>query len=469
MFKSLKLLQNKFSFVSFVVIVIFFISVVIYNQRFILGIAFKADTVQYYSYLPACFIFHDFNYDYQNALNMSNMEYHKEGVLWLMTAPNGKKVAKMTMGASILYSPFFFMGHLFSKCTNQRQDGYSMPYGIFLCIGGVFYGLFGLFILKKILLHYFNDIVTAITLLIVALGTNLFYYSVFLPTRVPVYEFFLFSIFIFGVIKWEKNQSILPVILIGISGGLLTLIRPTDIIIFLFFIFFGVSSINSFKIRYNLFAERSIQILLITIFVLLIQLPQFIYWKYTTDSWIYYSYENEKIFFFKPHIINGLFSYRKGWLLYTPLMIFSLIGIYFLYKNQRQLFFPVLLFILVHTYIIFSWWCWWYGGTYGCRPMIASYTFLSLSLASFLAEWKNKSILKFSSIIGISAFLLLLNLFQAYQYKIGMLHHDSMTKRSYWGIFLKLKKPDDYKNLLQTPDYEKAIAGKEEDIQSVGM
>jgi hypothetical protein len=56
--------------------------------------------------------------------------------------------------------------------------------------------------------------------------------------------------------------------------------------------------------------------------------------------------ESGKFYFLDPEIISGLFSYRKGWLIYTPVMAFGLVGMFFTRKSATPLFLPVLLFIV---------------------------------------------------------------------------------------------------------------------------
>jgi hypothetical protein len=66
---------------------------------------------------------------------------------------------------------------------------------------------------------------------------------------------------------------------------------------------------------------------------------QLIYWKLTTGRWLYYSYEEgEKVRLFAPYLIPVLFSFKKGWLVYTPLMIFSILGLYSLYKKTKEIY-----------------------------------------------------------------------------------------------------------------------------------
>ena len=58
--------------------------------------------------------------------------------------------------------------------------------------------------------------------------------------------------------------------------------------------------------------------------VVLVWVPQMIYWNEMTGHWLYFSYGSDERFFFgDPAIIKGLFSYRKGLFIYTPLLLFA--------------------------------------------------------------------------------------------------------------------------------------------------
>jgi hypothetical protein len=54
-------------------------------------------------------------------------------------------------------------------------------------------------------------------------------------------------------------------------------------------------------------------------------------------QFIYYSYAGESFDFLHPQIIRGLFGWKNGWLPYTPVMIFSLPGIYNSGKAQKPI------------------------------------------------------------------------------------------------------------------------------------
>jgi len=108
------------------------------------------------------------------------------------------------------------------------------------------------------------------------------------------------------------------------------------------------------------------------------------YWKTVTGQWLYYSYNNpgEGLDFWSPIFHEFPFSFRKGWLIYTPVMTFALAGIYLLHKQQKTGFSCIyyLFYYLIYGFCA-SWTAWWYGGgSYSQRAMLPSYVILAIPL-----------------------------------------------------------------------------------------
>ena len=201
------------------------------------------------------------------------------------------------------------------------------------------------------------------------------------------------------------------------------------------------------------------QLFIIIFFAFLVWIPQLLYWKTVTGNYLFYSYADEGFFFLNPQILKGLFSYRNGWLIYSPVMFFALLGIPFLYRYAKDFFLPVMLFFLLNIYVIFSWWCWWYTG-FGNRAMIDSYAVLALPLAAFI-KWnsqnKNKILKYFIFVIIVGAFLQ--GAFHSIQFHYSSIHYNSMTKGAYRESFWKVGPTSEYWKKLREPDYEKAKKG----------
>jgi hypothetical protein len=411
------------------------------------------DVTYYYSYLPATFIKKDLSLKFVDE----NREYYAANHQFLpLTTPNGGYVIKTTMGMAVMYLPFFTVAHLYAKLFGYPADGFSEPYQCLIQFSGLFYLAIGLFFLRKLLLIYFSEKVTAFTLFCVLFGSNLFYYGSIHGAMSHTHTFCLVSIFMWYSIKWLLKPDLKSSIIVGLVIGLIVLIRPINILFVLFIMLFGVTSLTDIGKRWLLFFKFKHFVILMKLLALLVLLPQLLYWKYITGYYFFNSYVGEQFYFGHPHLAEGLFGFRKGWLLYSPIMIFSVIGIFMLFKAKKEFSFPVTLLFFVYTYVILSWWCWWYGGSYGLRAMIDIYPFLIITMAVFINKMISNKI-----ILGTLSVLVLLNCFQMFQYRHGIIHYDSMTGEAYFDAFFRIEKSPNLEKLIKAPDYAKAMKGEE--------
>jgi hypothetical protein len=410
-----------------------------------------SDVVSYYAYLPAAFIFND--------IKLERQETFDKGLFWPEKLPDGNSVIKTSMGMSILYSPFFFASHFAAKSFGLDAYGYSPVYKIGLLLSAFFYFFMGLYFLQKTLKRYFSDKITALTIIAVTLGTNLLYYATSEATMTHVYNFTLINIFIWLTIKWYEKPKFPGLMILGLLAGLITLVRPSNIIVLVFFFLYGISSKDTFIQRLRFVFSRLHWFVLMAVAFTLVWIPQMIYWWSITGKIFVNSYPTERFYWGNPHIIDGLFSYRKGWLVYTPVMILAVIGIPFLFKKLKEFSWAITVFILLAMYIIFSWWCWWYGGSFGMRPFVDYYGVLAIPMALLFSELPAKK--RYSKIIGVSLVLLAMvqSTFFMQKYKKGSLHYDSTSKSSFWHSFLHTNPQNGYWELLEKPDYKKALEG----------
>jgi hypothetical protein len=406
------------------------------------------DVTSYYSYLPATFIKQDLSlkfFDQDPEFYRTNKQYNPQ------LCPNGNYVIKTSMGMSVMYLPFFAVAHLSAKLLGYPADGYSEPYHFAIQLSGLIYLLIGLFFLRRLLLLYFPEKVIALTFLFVLFGSNLFYYASVQGAMSHVHTFCLACIFIWYCIKWLLKPSLKTTIILGLTFGLIVLIRPVNILFILFLVFFGVTNGAGIKHRLFLFLKHFPLVLVMAALTFLVFLPQMLYWKYITGHYFFNSYIGEQFYFGNPHLIEGLFGFRKGWLLYSPIMLFSLAGLVMLFKTKKEFSWPATILFVIYTYVVLSWWCWWYGGSYGLRAMIDIYPFLIIAFAVFVNKMHfNKPVM---SILGL---LVAINCFQMYQYRRGVIHFDSMTKEAYIDALFRVETSPNLQKLISPPNYEKA-------------
>jgi hypothetical protein len=412
------------------------------------------DIIGYYAYLPSTFIYHDYKLNFLKT----NPPTDPKVKFWPLTAPNGNFVNKFSMGMSVMYAPFFFLAHLQTQAVGAKPNGFSWHYQKYVHLSCLFYLFIGLFFLRKLLLKWFDEWAVALTLISVTLGTNLFYNATTEAAMSHAYNFSLAAVFMYCVHSWFDNNHIKYAIGIGLTLGLLVLIRPINIVFGLFPLLYGISAYKDILKNINHFLARPIHLAIVLTCSFLVVLPQLLYWKSVTGQFLFFSYVGERFFFLRPMIFHGLFSFRNGWLIYTPIMIFSLIGLYQLFKQKFQLSFAILSILALYIYLVFSWWCWWYVG-FGNRAMIDLYSLLAIPMASFYTYALKQIDFKKWTMITICFLLIGLNLFQTLQYRLNLVHFDSMTFKAYLASFGKLHFTDEYKSALKQPDYEKAKQG----------
>lgn len=237
------------------------------------------------------------------------------------------------------------------------------------------------------------------------------------------------------------------------------LIRPTEVLIGMIPIGFLMNrwAVQRFNIQTILKDWKAVLVGAIT-FVLFL-LPILLYWKFATGNWVAYTYEEEGFYFDRPwQIWLGLFGFRKGWFIYTPLLFLSAWGMYYLWNDERMNHFRAAFwwYMPVNLFIVLSWYGWWYGGCFGLRALIPALGLMAIPLASLLEHFKDSG-RKSLIISGFGVALSFLNVFQSFQYQRQILHMDAMTWRSYlyiWGEWeLSPPEKEHLKTLLDYPDY----------------
>lgn len=412
------------------------------------------DVAGYYQYLPATFIYNDLkDVGYIEELN-AKYRFSPNNDLAL-PLPGGNKVFKYAMGQAMMLSPFFAAGHLYARNSEYPADGFSKPYQLALEFGILFYALIGLIFLRSILLNYFNDQVVALTLVSIGLATNYLEYTSMTGAMTHNTLFAVYALLIYLTIAFYRQKTFTIAVSIGILLGLAALTRPTEIIAMTIPFFWGVSTpvMGELRRRIQYISNNRKYFILMLLSAASIGIWQIVYWKYVSGDFLVYSYGEEGFQFLDPNIMDCLFSYKAGWLVYSPIMIVALVGFYFLYRQHRKLLSVTLFFSLIAMYIVFSWETWWYGGSLGQRALIQYYPVLAFPFASTVQFLIKRSILK--ALFGL--FLLTMiyyNFWLTHQaHKGGLLIIPHMTKAYFWKVIGKYEQNTDDLKLLDTEEY----------------
>ncbi len=392
----------------------------------------ESDAWGYYAYLPAIFIYHDLNFNFNDKV-MHGGHFNERLAYEYRILHNNRLGNKYFCGTALLISPFFVGAHYLSKLNHHPLDGYSRSYILAVNMAAVFYALAGLYFLFLLLNYYTSNLrVKIICLLAIAFGTQVFYYSFAEPGMSHVYSFFTINLFLWGVKSFFDSYQKKYLFIASLALGIVFLIRPFNLIILLSIPFLAGSYIKFIDGLQQVWVNKKVSAIAFLLFLSVALIQAIIYYLQMKLWWVD-SYPGEHFNFLKPNMLNALFSFRKGLFIYTPLILLAHAGLFFIFRNNKWLFFTYLFFFFVLTYLLSSWWMWYYGGGFSLRPFIDYFGLFAVLLAVFLDQTKYRNFT-----LGIIFILVVWCQIQTYQYRYFVIHWSDMNKDMYFDAVQKI-------------------------------
>lgn len=393
------------------------------------------DGYGYYMYLTQFFKHQNLDFKPEELQTIQDKYCSGNYVYQLSERENGNFLNIYHMGQAFLELPAYAIGQGFAKIMGYPEDGFSKPYHITYLLNALFFILLGVYFLNKILKLFFSDELSALLLLIVYFGTNFWSTAIHSYQLQHLYLFALVAILLYALLRFRMLPHRRKYLFIAaISLGLISVVRPTHVLLG-FLPLFYLKGLFPTKTAY----WKSLA--LFPLFGLLFNLPQLIYWKVMGGSWFILNMHVEEVIIIDPSFIDFLFSYKKGWFLYSPVFLLLFPGFVQLYKLRRELFWGVFTTLIVCIWIFCSWECWWYASSFGSRVMVDLYPLLVLPMG-FAIIYIGKTNVGSILMKGFVLFTLGLSIIQNGQFTIGTLHNDRMTKAHYWYIFGKMTIPN---------------------------
>ncbi len=392
-----------------------------------------ADDGGHYAYLRS--LFFDGNIDFANEPFNSLL---KPDVTGYLSNP-------WTIGASILWTPFFLIGHLITLTLNWLgcslgEHGYSYPYISMLAIGSLFYSYCGLVFCVKFLELLFPS--GSFFATVVTFTSSCFlYYSFIRPYSDANMEFFALSLFIylFTFYAVRKPDGRTFFICLGISCGLLALIRFNGIIYLAIIITY-----LTLTIRISRISVTNIVYTLIPFLVVIsvqgccnkvLHGGMFLVSKDTTGNVVSFDIVKMK------DILIG----KSGLLLQCPVYLTGILGYVDLIKHHKSLrqycyalFSGFLLQILLVSTLAN------YGNDYGIRYLASTIVLVMPGIARFFSQLNKTKIF-------LAVGLVLWQYVQVIQYKIIFDYHNFSIFKAPYYLWLILKDRQDL--LLRSSNY----------------
>jgi hypothetical protein len=285
---------------------------------------FHYDSEGYQMYLPALFLNGGFENLFVKTTDLDGGKYSKP-------YPNTDKVFnKYTCGVSILELPFFLLAIVYGLLFGlDNITGYEPHFSIATITATAFYLTVAFHFLIKILnKHTKKNYVSLVVVSVVWLGTNLFHYTTKSPGLSHPFSIFLFVMFIYFTQIYYEENSLRYLLKLAFIFGLIVLIRPTNAIVFIYFLFYNVSSLKEIYNRFVHWIKHIKHIIFFPVIAFLVFLPQLFYWKYVSGSWLIYSYKGEGFIYWKSPMLPEIWYHpQNGFFLYSPLMLLSIFGL----------------------------------------------------------------------------------------------------------------------------------------------
>lgn len=464
---------NIFNETILVLLYVFLVSVYIGN----VDEKFKGDGKGYYDYLPSIFIQHDLVRK-DLPLSESPKVYDRITKTGVYVTFKDHMVNMYPCGTALLELPFFMVTWPISELKGDHADGYGLPFQRTIYLAALFYVFLSLIFLKKVLKTYqVRPGIVTFSQLLMVLATPVTIYANKEAGFSHVYSMFAVTAFIYYIRSFFIFKKGKDFLVAALLLGLIIILRQVNLMIILFVPFLAGSYKNLVEGIRNLLRNYRILVLSLLSFLAVFSI-QATLWYLQTGDFLLYSYQGYGFHFLDPKFFKILFGYRKGLFVYTPVLFIAFLSVaWFGFRKRYFLLFSWIGFFIFITYVLSSWFSWYYGASYGLRAYIDYFTVFFIPLAILLNE--SNPLLR-RSVIALSLLTIPLNIIQTYQYRYYILHNVNMDKEKYWRIFLQRDKQFMgllYKTPVRMQDYEQVdertagdfivLPGKDEVIYTI--
>jgi hypothetical protein len=349
-------------------------------------------------------------------------------------------------GVAVLCLPAFAAAHAAAAFSGGNADGFSPLHQHAAGLAGVVYLVAGLWVLARLLRRYFRPSVVLATLVCATFGTNLFHYATYDSLWSHVFSFWLVACLLALVDEWSARPAVRTALLIGVTGGLLALVREASLLFLVFVPLFGVTGWASFTGRLAFLRARWRDVGLMAALAIVVFLPQ--WWLFFAatrqvagnpyEAFLRTSGIRQAFDFARPHILSVLFGPEKGLFFWSPILLLAIAGLFLVRGRARGFTLPLVLYFAAQTYLVASWFDWQFGASFGHRAFTEATAALAVPMAAVF-EWAADRPRARVALAALATLAVLLSLAQMLQYWLGILPGAGVTLAQYGALFLRFR------------------------------
>lgn len=370
-----------------------------------LGRQHNPDGILYYSYLRSSFFDHDILFTNEfNALKINPLaRYVTE------TGLEGNPVA---IGTPLLMAPFYAAAFLIDRFFSLfgidiGYQGYRGIYSYVFPFGSLFYGcLTGWMILGLLKKYKLGQ--RELSLLHIMVGTPFMFYMAVHYHLSHLCSAFSVTLLIYTWAIIHDNidieRRLSAFFVFGAIGGLAVLVRTQNGLFWIIPFCFLLSRLWRTRDYWRILFQG----LCFLSGAFVVVSPQLSVWKVLNGHWIH-SPEAANINFSQFHIIEVLTSSYHGLFFWSPILILSIIGLFFLTRDDVEHGLPLLMAVLLQLCVLSTMRVWWQGASFGMRLLVNCTPIFCIGLAALYTRIKSPWIRILGSLLVFWSFLLLIN------------------------------------------------------------
>lgn len=357
-------------FIFFILSCVIFFFHALYTKHAIYG-----DGNGYYVYTQSLYFQRNLNFEpiLSHLKNFQGRDYIFSRIFWPTERLSKGLILQnpFLIGTGIIWLPAMLFISVVNFIFNLGAYRFDLIYELGPGLSGIIFTIGGLFFLEKYLLNYLSKKPVFWTIIVLFLGTNIFYYTALEPALSHQPVFFLISFLLYWTRKFNKSPRNL--LFLGLIFGLFSTVRIADSILLL-------------PIIYQAKIKRDDFVLVVLGFLLAVT-PQLVLQKLMFGTVFTHPYVTGQSGFWAiniKHTLEYLFSFKRGLFTWTPVL---LIGLWGLIKNRSYL----VLFSIAMLWIATSFWSGYLSAGFGQRFSFSTIPYFGIGIAYIFSKIKKQS------------------------------------------------------------------------------
>ena len=381
----------------------------------------RGDGVGYYAYARSVLIDHNLNFekDWLTANpSFSQGRLNASGQLQTdQYSPTGHIKNHFSIGPSLLWSPFLIAAHggvlvMDRVGAHIPADGYSRPYRIAMAAGTAVYGFLGLLLAFDIARDYVEERWALLATLGIWLASSLPVYMYFNPSWSHAHSAFAVALFLWYWNRTRNGRTFWQWLLLGLVAGLMMNVYYPNAILLLVPALEAVVNYSRLTKIPEQGSMSTLDLLgrhvLFMVVAGLTLVPTFITRRIIYGTTFESGYPPMRTWFWtSPKLLQVLFSTDHGMLIWTPILIPAICGLFLFWRHDHLFGTGLLLSALVFYFFIASYPDWDGISSFGNRFFVSMTSVFILGLSATLevsAGWSKKlgnSITAASCVVGL--------------------------------------------------------------------